>query len=41
MALGVVELADDWALRELRICVRSLDNLGLYARELVQALQAA
>ncbi|HKR88287.1 MAG TPA: LysR substrate-binding domain-containing protein [Phenylobacterium sp.] len=41
MALGVVELADDWALRELRICVRSLGNLGLYARELVEALQAA
>jgi len=41
MALGVVELADDWALRELRICVRSLAGLGLYARELVEALQAA
>jgi DNA-binding transcriptional LysR family regulator len=41
MALGVVELEDDWALRELRICVRSLDGLGLYARELVAALQAA
>jgi DNA-binding transcriptional LysR family regulator len=41
MALGVVELADDWALRELRICVRNLDGLGLYARELVEALQAA
>jgi len=41
MALGVVELEDDWALRELRICVRSLNGLGLYARELVEALQAA
>ncbi|MDB5446365.1 MAG: transcriptional regulator, LysR family, partial [Phenylobacterium sp.] len=36
MALGVVELTDDWALRELRICVRNLDDLGLYARELVE-----
>jgi DNA-binding transcriptional LysR family regulator len=41
MALGVVELADDWALRELRICVRSMEGLGLYARELVEALAAA
>jgi DNA-binding transcriptional LysR family regulator len=41
MALGVVELADDWALRELRICVRSMAELGLYARELVEALRAA
>jgi DNA-binding transcriptional LysR family regulator len=41
MSLGVVELTDDWALRELRICVRRLDDLGLYARELVAALRAA
>ncbi|MDB5447456.1 MAG: transcriptional regulator, LysR family, partial [Phenylobacterium sp.] len=41
MALGVVELTDDWALRELRICVRNLDDLGLYARELVESLRAA
>jgi DNA-binding transcriptional LysR family regulator len=41
MRLGVVELADDWALRELRICVRALAELGLYARELVAALRAA
>jgi DNA-binding transcriptional LysR family regulator len=40
MSLGVVELADDWALRELRICVRSLGELGLYARELVESLRA-
>jgi DNA-binding transcriptional LysR family regulator len=39
MALGVVELADDWALRELRICVRNLGELGLYARELVKSLR--
>jgi DNA-binding transcriptional LysR family regulator len=41
MRLGVVELTDDWALRELRICVRKLDELGLYARELVESLRAA
>jgi DNA-binding transcriptional LysR family regulator len=41
MRLGVVELADDWALRELRICVRSIEGLGLYARELVNELRAA
>jgi DNA-binding transcriptional LysR family regulator len=41
MRLGVVELADDWAQRELRICVRSMDELGLYARELVEDLAAA
>ena len=41
MRLGVVALDDDWALRELRICVRSLDRLGLYARELVEELKAA
>jgi hypothetical protein len=41
MRLGVVELTDDWALRELRICVRSMAELGLYARELVEELRAA
>jgi DNA-binding transcriptional LysR family regulator len=41
MSLGVVELTDDWALRELRICVRNLGELGLYARELVESLRAA
>jgi len=41
MRLGVVELTDDWALRELRICVRAMDRLGLFARELVNALRAA
>ena len=39
MRLGVVDLADDWALRELRICVRSLAGLGRYARELVEELR--
>lgn len=39
MALGVVELADDWALRDLKICVRALDELRPYARELVESLR--
>jgi DNA-binding transcriptional LysR family regulator len=40
MALGVVELADDWAVRELKIVVRAEDELRPYARELVAALRA-
>jgi DNA-binding transcriptional LysR family regulator len=40
MALAVIDLADDWALRELKIVVRSLADLRPYARELVEALRA-
>lgn len=40
MDLGVVELTDDWAVRELRICVRSLADLRPFARELVESLRA-
>jgi DNA-binding transcriptional LysR family regulator len=40
MALATVTLTDDWALRELKIVVRSLDDLRPYARELVAALLA-
>lgn len=40
MALGVVALTDDWALRDLTICVRALDDLRPYARELVESLRA-
>lgn len=40
MVLGVVELTDDWALRELRICVRSLADLRPFARQLVESLRA-
>jgi DNA-binding transcriptional LysR family regulator len=40
MALNVVELADDWALRELKIVVRAMDDLRPYARELVESLRA-
>jgi len=40
MDLAVVRLADDWALRELTICVRDLEELAPFARELVEALRA-
>ena len=39
MSLAVVELADDWALRELKIVVRGLEGLRPYARELVESLR--
>jgi DNA-binding transcriptional LysR family regulator len=38
MSLHRIELADDWALRKLTICVRKLDDLPLYAQELVRHL---
>ena len=34
----IIELADDWALRALRICVRAEADLPLHARELVRHL---
>jgi DNA-binding transcriptional LysR family regulator len=40
MALGVVDLTDDWALRELTIVVRAEAELRPYARELVESLRA-
>jgi nicotinamidase-related amidase len=40
MALGVVDLTDDWAPRELKIAVRADEALRPYAQELVQALRA-
>ena len=40
MSLGVVTLADDWALRDLTICVRALDELAPYARQLVESLRS-
>ncbi|MDX9996551.1 MAG: LysR substrate-binding domain-containing protein [Phenylobacterium sp.] len=39
MALGIVPLTDDWALRELTLCVRSMRDLRPYARELVESLR--
>lgn len=40
MKLAVIDLADDWALRELTIVVRAEAELRPYARELVDALRA-
>ncbi len=40
MALAVIDLADDWALRELTIVVRAAEELRPYARQLVESLRA-
>lgn len=40
MNLAVIDLADDWALRELTIVVRAAADLRPYARELVESLRA-
>jgi DNA-binding transcriptional LysR family regulator len=38
MRIRVIRLRDAWALRKLRICVRSLEQLPSFARDLVDAL---
>jgi DNA-binding transcriptional LysR family regulator len=40
MAIATVALKDAWALRELTICVRGLEELPNYARQLVDYLRA-
>ena len=40
MALAVTDLADDWAIRELKIVVRAAGDLRPYARALVESLRA-
>jgi DNA-binding transcriptional LysR family regulator len=40
MAIKRVALTDAWAERELTICIRSLEALPAYARQLVQHLRA-
>jgi DNA-binding transcriptional LysR family regulator len=40
MAIRRIELTDDWALRNLTICVRRVADLPVYARQLVQHLAA-
>lgn len=40
MAISSAPLADAWSLREMRICVRSLEALPSFARELVDLLVA-
>jgi DNA-binding transcriptional LysR family regulator len=39
MAIAVVPLTDSWAVRELTICIRNMDDLPLYARQLVEHLR--
>ncbi|UOD49329.1 LysR family transcriptional regulator [Orrella daihaiensis] len=39
MKIRVIELTDAWAERKLHVCVRDLDALPSFARELVQMLQ--
>jgi DNA-binding transcriptional LysR family regulator len=38
MRLKVVALTDDWAVRDLYICVRPLDRVPKFVRELVELL---
>jgi molybdate transport repressor ModE-like protein len=40
MAIAAVPLADSWAVRDLTICVRDLNELPAYARQLVEHLRA-
>lgn len=40
MAIRRVRLTDAWATRLLRICVRRLDDLPIYARQLIEHLRA-
>lgn len=39
MALHRIELSDDWALRNLSICVRRIEDLPIHAQDLVRHLQ--
>jgi DNA-binding transcriptional LysR family regulator len=41
MAISAVRLADPWALRELTICVRDIETMPPYARQLVDHLRAS
>jgi DNA-binding transcriptional LysR family regulator len=40
MDIGIVRLSDDWSIREMQICMRSLQGLPSFARDLVELLQA-
>lgn len=41
MAIKAVDLTDDWALRELTICIRDFDALPPYAQQLVEHMRAS
>jgi hypothetical protein len=38
MAIRLVPLSDAWAIRSMQICVRSLDELPNFARDLIDLL---
>mgnify|MGYP000461624596 CR=1 FL=1 len=38
MGIRMVEISDEWAIRKLQICIRSMQALPLFARELVELL---
>jgi DNA-binding transcriptional LysR family regulator len=40
MAIAIVPVTDAWAVRELTICIRSMNDLPLYSRQLVEHLRA-
>jgi len=40
IGIRVIELNDDWALRKLKVCVRNLQSLPIFAKELVELLAA-
>ena len=39
MAIAAVDLSDAWAVRDLTLCIRSRDELPVYARQLVEHLR--
>lgn len=40
MNIAIVPLSDAWSVRDMQICVRSLESLPIFARELVELLVA-
>ena len=40
LSIRTIRLSDDWAMRQLQICVRKLESLPVFARELVELLVA-
>jgi hypothetical protein len=38
MGIQIVEIKDEWAVRKLQICVRSVQALPVFARELIELL---
>jgi DNA-binding transcriptional LysR family regulator len=41
MAIRIVEIQDEWAIRKLQICVKNLQALPVFARELIELLASA